>query len=72
MSVTAESTNSGLEDRPILPENELRHIPYGCAVLLPRGQAPVPLHLYGNLPMTNPTVPSPCRSLPVPDRSVPA
>jgi type IV secretory pathway TraG/TraD family ATPase VirD4 len=47
MGVTADSTNTGYEDRPILPENELRHIPYGCAVLLPRGQAAIPLHLLG-------------------------
>ena len=47
MGVTAESTNSGLEDRKILEENELRHLPYGCAVLLPRGQPALPLHLYG-------------------------
>jgi type IV secretory pathway TraG/TraD family ATPase VirD4 len=47
MGVTATSANTSLEDRPIMPPEELRFIPYGCAVLLPRGQAPLPLQLQG-------------------------
>lgn len=47
MGLTAQTTNTSHDDRPILLPDELRHIPYGCAVLLPRGQAPLPLHLNG-------------------------
>jgi type IV secretory pathway TraG/TraD family ATPase VirD4 len=47
MGVTAASTNTSHDLRPIMAEDELRYIPYGCAVMLPRGQAPMPLHLYG-------------------------
>lgn len=45
MGITSTSANVSLEDRPIMPPEELRYIPYGCAILLPRGSAPLPLEL---------------------------
>ncbi len=48
MGVTAQSANVSLEDRPIMPPGELRHLPYGCAVMLPRGQSALPLQLCGD------------------------
>ena len=48
LSVTATSTTTNLDDAPIMPAVELRHLPYGCAVLLPRGAPATPVQLYGN------------------------
>lgn len=48
MGLTSTSSSTSLDDAPVMPANELRHLPYGCAVMLPRGATPVPLHLYGS------------------------
>ncbi len=46
--LTPESSSTSLEERPILAPSELRHLPYGCAVLLPRGFPSMPLQLQGS------------------------
>ncbi len=45
MGITAQSANVSLEDRPTMAPYELRQIPKGCAVMLPRGQSALPLRL---------------------------
>lgn len=47
MHLAAESASTSHDQRPILPPHELRYLPYGCAVMLPRGFPPLPLHLRG-------------------------
>lgn len=44
----AESSSTSLEERPIIAPSELRHLPYGCGVLLPRGFPAMPLQLQGS------------------------
>lgn len=45
--MVSESSSTSLEERPIMPAHELRHLPYGCGVLLPRGFPSMPLQLQG-------------------------
>jgi type IV secretion system protein VirD4 len=45
--LTAQSSNHGTESLPVMPAHELRHLPYGCAVMLPRGQPAIPIELLG-------------------------
>ncbi|MDD2858983.1 MAG: type IV secretory system conjugative DNA transfer family protein [Candidatus Nanopelagicales bacterium] len=48
MGFVAQSSSTSLEQVPIMPAHELRHLPYGCAVMLPRGQPAIPLELFGD------------------------
>ena len=54
MGVVAQSRNTSSERTPVMPAHELRHLPYGCAVMLPRGQPALPLHLH-DTPTPTPT-----------------
>ncbi|MDI1290649.1 MAG: type IV secretory system conjugative DNA transfer family protein, partial [bacterium] len=46
--MVSESSSTSLEERPIMAASELRHLPYGCGVLLPRGFPSMPLQLQGS------------------------
>ena len=46
-SLVASSQQQSLDDHPILPAQELHHLPYGVGILLPRGGRAFPLHLLG-------------------------
>lgn len=48
MGLTATGSSTSLDDTPIMPANELRHLPYGCAVMLPRGAPAMPISLAGH------------------------
>jgi len=48
MGLTSTGSSISADDAPIMPANELRHLPYGCAVMLPRGATPTPLQLNGH------------------------
>ncbi len=45
LGMRADSTSTGDEQTPVMAAAELRHLPYGCGVFLPRGAPAMPLHL---------------------------
>ena len=45
LHIRTDSTSTGYEQSPIIAAHELRHLPYGCGVFLPRGAPAMPIQL---------------------------